>query len=294
MIQLEYFIILIQVIRISIPYLLAAMGGMVSERAGIVNIALEGMMLNGALGCVLTIYYTGNPWLGVVGGITAGFLTAIIHAVTTVKFYANQIISGVAINLFSVGITKYLLKLIFGSTSNSARVEGLPMLGGAQGISPVMILALLLVPITFILLQYTKYGLRLKSVGEKPEASESVGINVLMYRYWGVLISGMLAGLAGSYLALEQHQFTDNMTGGRGYIALAAMILGKWNPWGCLAASLLFGAAETLNIHLQSSGSGIPNQFIQIIPYLLTVIVLVSAIGKSISPASTGKPYEKN
>ena len=294
---------LVQTIRISVPYVLASLGGVFSEKSGVVNIALEGIMLTGAFTSVLTVYYTHNPWLGILGGIFGGILTSILHAIVTIRFKANQIVSGVAINLLVVGVTKFTLRLVFGSSSNSSRVEGLPVwhwpgfapdsLWNSMFGSPIILMTILIVIGSYVFLYKTVIGLRLRAVGEHPEAADSLGISVSGMRYLGVIASGILAGLAGTYLGLEQHQFTDNMTSGRGYIALAAMIFGNWNPIGAAGASLLFGFAESLNIQFQNMGIQIPNQFIQIFPYLLTMIVLIGVIGRSVPPAADGKPYEK-
>jgi simple sugar transport system permease protein len=302
MTEILTWVIIAQTIRISVPYILASLGGVFSERSGVVNIALEGIMLNGALGAVLASYYAHNAWIGILGGMAAGLLSALVLAIITIRFKADQIVSGVALNLLAVGLTKFILRLVFDSSSNSERVEGLPIWhlpGFAQDSawnsvlgSPLVLLTLLIIIVSHLCMKKTVFGLRIRAVGEHPAAADSVGINVTKMRYWGVLLSGLLGGLAGTYLALEQHQFTQNMTSGRGYIALAAMIFGKWNPAGAVTASLIFGFAETLNIQFQSSGYNIPNQFIQMIPYILTMIVLLGVIGRSIPPAADGKPYE--
>lgn len=294
-----------QVIRISIPYILAAIGGVFSERSGVVNIALEGIMLNGAFASVLGTYLTGSPVFGLISGIICGMITAFIHGVISIRFKADQIISGVAINLLSVGITKYFLKLFFDSSSNSSRVEGLPvfnifpsgnkvfeMLNQIIG-NPLIIITVLIVIASQYIIFRTVFGLRLRAVGEHPKAADTLGVKVNLLRYICVVISGALAGLGGAWLALEQHQFTDNMSNGRGFIAIAAVIFGRWNPVGATLACLLFGFAEAMQITLQSAGSNIPTQFIQMIPYLLTMIALAGFIGKSIAPAASGKPYEE-
>jgi simple sugar transport system permease protein len=295
-------VIVIQTIRISIPYILAAIGGTFSERGGVVNIGLEGIILNGAFCAVLVTWYTGNAWLGVIAAVLGGMLTALIHAVVSIRYKADQIISGVAINLFAVGITKFILQIVFDSSSNSARVAGLPFwkipfIGGIPILdtifsTPLILLTLFIVVISHIVLFKTSFGLRLRSCGEHPQAADTLGVKVNLMRYAGVLVSGALAGLAGAWLSLDQHQFTDGMSGGRGFIALAAMIFGKWTPFGATGAALLFGFAEALQIQLQNAGVKIPTQFIQMIPYIVTIIVLINAIGRAIPPAASGKPYE--
>lgn len=295
-----------QVIRISIPYVLAAMGGVFSERSGVTNIALEGIMLSGAFISVLITHKTGSPVYGLFAGIIGGMITAYLHALISIRFKADQIISGVAINLLAVGMTKFFLKIFFGSSSNSSRVEGLPNFtiipGGGKIIesinqtvgNPIIILTILIVILSNIIIFKTVFGLRLRAVGENPQAADTLGIKVNFMRYIAVIISGALAGLAGVWLALDQHQFTDGMSNGRGFIAIAAVIFGKWNPIGASIACLLFGLSEAIQITLQSTGTNIPTQFIQMIPYVLTMIALAGFIGNSKAPAAIGKAYEEH
>lgn len=280
---------LTQMIRIAIPYLFAASGGVVAERAGIVSLALEGFMLSGAFAAVLGVNYTGNPWVGVVTGIFGGLVFALIHAVATIRYRADQIVVGVAINLMAIGITRFLLKLFFDSSSNSPRVEGLGGNIKAAGFDNPLLWLGLLVPIGVAFMVYrTAFGLRVRAAGEHPDAAESVGVSVKRVRYVAVAISGMLAGLGGVYLALDQHQFTDQMTAGRGFIALSAVIFGRWDPMRAAGACLLFAAAETLQIQLQGSHA-IPSQFIGMIPYVLTIVALAGVVGRAVPPAALGK-----
>jgi len=295
------FAFLAQTIRITVPYTLASLGGVYSESGGVANIALEGIMLDGAFGAAIGTYYTGNPLIGITCGITFGLLTALIHAFVSINIKADQIISGIAINLFAVGITKFVLKIFFHSSSNSERIVGiphikLPFIEGSSEIAqllgnPLVLLTIFTIVASHFIIFKTRFGLRLRAVGENPEAADTVGISVPLYRYYGVMISGVLAGLSGAWLAFDQHSFTDGMSAGRGFIALAAMIVGKWNPFGAAAACLLFGFAESLEIQLQ--GTGMPTQFVQMIPYVATIVVLAGFIGKSIAPAADGVPYEK-
>lgn len=290
-----------QTIRITVPYALASLGGVFSERGGVTNIALEGIILNGAFCATVGTYYTGNPVVGAIAGIAGGLITALIHAVVTINVKADQIISGIAINLFAVGITKFVLEIIFHSSSNSSRIAGLPhipmpFLESSPEVArlfgnPLVLISVVIVLLSHIVLFKTRFGLRLRAVGENPEAADTVGISVTKYRYYGVMISGILAGLAGAWLAFDQHSFTDGMSAGRGFIALAAMIVGKWNPLGAASACLMFGFAESLQILLQ--GAGVPTQFVQMIPYIATIIVLAGFIGRSVAPAADGIPYEK-
>lgn len=287
-------------LRISIPYSLAALGACFSERGGVINIALEGIMLVGALAYTLGAYASGAPWTGVLAAILAGLLTALLHAVVTVRFRADQITSGLGINLLAAGLTRFVLTLVFHSSSNSPRVAGLPtwdLLGLARlpALGSVLGTPLVLITVALILVGQwsmfrTVFGLRLRSVGERPEAAATLGLSVAAYRTLGVLVSGALAGLAGAWLASEQHSFTDGMTNGRGYIAIAAMIVGKWSPLAAAAACLLFGAAEALQITLQ--GSGFPSELLQMLPYVVTMLVLAGFIGRSVPPKAIGVPYD--
>jgi ABC-type uncharacterized transport system permease subunit len=280
---------LTQMIRIAIPYLFAASGGVVAERAGIVSLTLEGFMLSGAFAAVLGVNYTGNPWVGVLTGIFGGLIFALIHAIATIRYRADQIVVGVAINLIAIGVTRFFLKLFFDSSSNSPRVEGFGGNIQAAGFDNPLLWLGLLVPVAVAFMIYrTPFGLRLRAAGEHPDAAESVGVSVKRVRYVAVAISGMLAGLGGVYLALDQHQFTDQMTAGRGFIALSAVIFGRWHPIRAALACLLFAAAETLQIQLQGSHA-IASQFIEMIPYVLTIIALAGVVGRAVPPAALGK-----
>ncbi len=280
---------LTQMIRIAIPYLFAASGGVVAERAGIVSLTLEGFMLSGAFAAVLGVNYTGNPWVGVLTGIFGGLVFALIHGVATIRYRADQIVVGVAINLMAIGVTRFFLKLFFDSSSNSPRVAGFGGNITAAGFDNPLLWLGLLVPVAVAFMIYrTPFGLRVRAAGEHPEAAESVGVSVKRVRYIAVAISGVLAGLGGVYLALDQHQFTDQMTAGRGFIALSAVIFGRWDPIRAALACLLFAAAETLQIQLQGSHA-IASQFIEMIPYVLTIVALAGVVGRAVPPAALGK-----
>jgi simple sugar transport system permease protein len=279
----------LQVLRISGPYALAALGGTFSEVGGVVNIALEGMLLNGALGAVLAAYWTGSPWLGVLAGVAAGILTAAIHAFAALRYRVDQVVSGLAVNFLATGLCRFVLKLVFHSSSNSERVRGIAPWGPFD---PLLLLLAAIAAASVWTMAKTRFGLHLRAVGEHPKAAATLGIPVLRTRLWGVLISGALAGLGGVWLAMGQHQFTDGMSGGRGYIALAAVILGQWTPLGAVAASLFFGFAEALQILLQSHGVAIPTQFVQMLPYALTLAAVAGFLGRSRPPAADGIPYD--
>jgi len=279
----------LQALRITIPYLLPSLGATFSEKGGVINIALEGILLVGAFSTTVGTFYTHNIFIGILCGVISGVLIGLIHSYVAITFKANQIVSGIAINILALGITKFFCKIIFNSSSNSERIIGLETLN--LPFNPFIILCVIILALSYISIYKTKFGLRLRAAGENPEAADSLGINVNKMRYIGVLISGALSGLGGSWLAFNQHSFTDGMSAGRGYIALAAMIIGKWNPLGAAVACLLFGFAESFTLQFQESG--IPTQFIQMLPYVLTIIVLAGFIGKATPPAADGIPYEK-
>ncbi len=287
---------LAQTVRIAIPYLFAAAGGAIAERAGVVSLTLEGFMLGGAFGAVLGAHYTGSAWLGLLGGVAAGLFLGSVHAVASIRFKADQVVVGVAINLFAVGITRFFLQLAFGSSSNSPRVVGFggEAAGGSAAAflaNPLVWLGLAVMPALAFVIGKTRFGLRVRAVGEHPQAAASVGVPVNRVRYVAVVASGALAALGGVYLALDQHQFTDSMTAGRGFIALAAVIFGRWDPLRAGVACLLFAAAETLQIQLQSAQI-IPSQFVAMIPYVLTIVAVAGVVGRSTPPAALGKTSE--
>jgi ABC-type uncharacterized transport system permease subunit len=283
---------LAQTIRIAVPYLFAAAGGALAERAGIVSLSLEGYMLGGAFGAVIGSHYAGSAWIGAVTGVGAGLMLAGIHAACTLRFRADQIVTGVAINLFTVGITRFLLQLAFDSSSNSPRVAGFggEQAGGALAFltNPLVWLGVVAMPALGWVVQRTTFGLRVRAVGEHPVAAASLGVPVGRVRWTAVLASGALAAMGGSYLALDQHQFTDSMTAGRGFIALAAVIFGRWDPVRASIACLLFAGAETLQIRLQAAQL-IPSQFVAMIPYVLTIVAVAGVVGRSVPPAALGR-----
>ena len=284
---------LLQTIRISIPYLLAAAGGVMSERVGIIALGLEGMMLSGAFGAALGSYYGGSPWMGILGALVAGLITTSILAVSVLRFKANQVVTGIAINLLAVGVTRFFLRLTFDSASNSPRVPGFGGEGSASALlssfaNPLVWIGLVALPALGWVLYKTPFGLRARAVGEKPEAAATLGVAVMPLRLKGLLVAGSLASLGGAYLALDQHQFTDGMTAGRGFIALAAVIFGRWEPVRVAIACLVFAAAETAQIQLQGAGL-VPSQFVEMIPYVLTIVALAGVVGRSVAPAALGK-----
>jgi simple sugar transport system permease protein len=287
---------LAQVLRLAIPYLFAAAGGVLSERGGIIALSLEGYMLTGAFCTAVGSYYSGNPWIGLLCGALGGTLAALVLAVATIRFRADNVVAGIALNLLAIGATTFFLRLAFDSSSNSPRVPGFGGESAAGGVlstlaNPLVWLGVLALPLLAWVLYRTPFGLRARAVGEHPEAATTLGVSVPRIRYLGVLLSGALAGLAGAYLASDQHQFTHGMTAGRGYIALAAVIFGRWDPKRVALACLLFAAADTLQIRLQTMQL-VPSQFVAMIPYVLTIVALAGVVGRAVPPAALGRPAE--
>jgi len=296
--------LLASALRMSMPVLITALGAIYSERSGVTNIGLEGMMLTGAFWAAYGSLHYG-PMGGVFMAILMAVLMALLHGVVTITYRVDQIVSGMAINILAYGLTRFFSIELFGMATTSPHVDGLskisiPLLKDVEwlqpltkDISPIIIVGILLVFFTYWVLERTTFGLRLKAVGENPLAADTLGIKVLHYRYYGVLISGAFAGLAGAYLALEHTgMYVEGMTQGKGYIALAAMIFGNWNPFGALGAACLFGFAESLSLRVMQN-KFIPYQFIKMLPYLLTIFVLAGVVRKAHPPASVGIPYAR-
>jgi simple sugar transport system permease protein len=284
--------LILATIRQAAPILITAIGGAFSEITGVVNIGLEGMMLMGAFSAAIGAYYTGNPYIGIIAGMVAGGLMAAVHAVLSIKYKGNQTVSGVAINLFASGFTVFMLRVLFNQSGNTPTVPKTPQL---FGMSIIVYIIYILAFIAIFVVYKTVLGLRMRAVGEHPLAADTVGISVEKIRYIGVILSGVFAGLGGAYLSIGAlAQFTKNMSAGRGFIALAAVVFGKWNPKGILLASLLFGFADGLQTLVQQYVKSIPPQFIQMLPYVLTLLALAGVVGKAVAPSASGKPYDKN
>jgi len=265
-------------------------------------------MLAGAFTAAAITALIYNPWVGLAGAAAAGLVVALIHGVASIDFKANQVVVGTAINILFLGVPALVSRALFASTGSTPQLkreftlpdwnipllDRIPVLGEMlSGHKPVVYIALAMVPISYYILFKTRFGLRLRAVGENPEAADTAGISVAGMRYAGVLISGLLAGLGGAYLSIGQNSlFTRNMTAGRGFIALAALILGKWHPVGAFLACLLFGLADAIAIRMQGVVR-IPVEFIQIIPYVLTLVVLAGFIGRAVPPRAIGVPYSK-
>jgi general nucleoside transport system permease protein len=292
-------------IRVATPLVLAALGGLFSERSGVINIALEGKMLAGAFTAAAVTYAAdtklgmgpASPWAGLLAGMVAGLFIAAIYAVSCIRFKADQVVSGAAINILMLGIPGFLGGALFLSSGSTPQIPKDHLLPQSPWIIAIVILAL--VAGIWYVVYKTPFGLRLRSVGENPEAADAAGVSVSRIRYSGVLLAGLLAGLGGAYLSIGQSSlFTRNMTAGRGFIALAALIFGKWKPVPTLLACLLFGFTEAISIQMQGaiklpSGEDIPVQFIQMVPYVLTIVVLAGFIGSSRPPRALGIPYQK-
>ena len=283
-------VFMIQVLRISVPYILASVGASFSERSGVINLALEGLILAGAFGAAMGQHLTGSAWTGIGCALLLGLLVALLHAVVTITLKADQIVSGIAINILVMGATRFGLALLFGSAMNSERIAGMDVPSVLA--DPLFYLAVFSVPVGQFVMFRTPFGLRLRAAGESAEAVETAGVSVRRLRYSGVLTSGALAAMGGAFLVFQQHSFTDNMSSGRGYIALAAMIIGKWSPVGAGLASLLFASTEAMEMWVQTGW--LPSQLVQSLPYVITLVVLAGFVGRSTPPKEVGVPYDRD
>jgi simple sugar transport system permease protein len=278
-------------IRSATPLIYSALGGTFSERAGVVNIGLEGMMTVGAFSAVYCSYLTGSPWLGILGAMVAGGLFGLLLGLLSIHFRANQVVVGVAINILAMNLTTFLLVSIWGRPGQTDNVNYFPAWG------PFTIftyLALGLVVVAYLVMYKTPFGLRLRAVGEHPRAADTLGINVYRLRYLCVAISGILAGLGGAALSIGSLSlFKEGMIAGRGFIALAAMIFGKWHPIGAALACLFFGFAGALETLSMTIGLEVPKEFLFALPYILTILAVSGLIGRAVAPAADGVPYDK-
>ena len=296
-------------LRYATPLVFAALGGLFSERSGVVNIGLEGMMLTGAFFAVWGSDVTGTWTLGLAIGIAAGALLALVHAFFSISLRADQIVTGFAINFLALGLTSYLFLKIYGAEGTPTGLSTIPnlslgfldnipgignFLDDVLGQLNLMIwLGIALVVVVWIVVFKTTIGLRVRSVGEHPRAADTMGINVYAIRYSAVTLSGMLAAAGGAYLSLAfSETFDQNITAGRGFIALAALIFGSWRPFGAAAACLLFGFSSALSDNLQTYSTSVSNLF-ETLPYVLTLVAVAGVIGRSIPPAAVGRPYVK-
>mgnify|MGYP006290451185 CR=1 FL=1 len=290
-------------IRYSTPLLGASMGEAISERAGIVNVSLEGMMLFGALGGVLGAYYTEQLWIAVLCAMLAGLLVAAIQAFFSITLAVNQVVVGIALNIASLGATTYISRSVFGVTE-SPQVTGIeplpiPLLSEIPFIGRILFdqsilvyITYLLVPVVGFILMRTEWGLKLRAVGEHPEGAASLGIRVEGMRYAAVLICGLFAGLAGSFFSLVQlNMFVEGMTGGRGFIALAVVVVGKWTPRRLALVALIFGMLDALALRAQALALGLPYHLLLALPYLVTLLIYAGLVGQARPPAALAQPY---
>lgn len=293
----------------STPLIFTALGGVISEKSGVVNIGLEGMMVIGAFIAATVGYYSGNPWLAFLAGGLAGAFFGLLHAIASVTFSADQVVSGIAINFLGPGVALFLSRIFFNGATMTKSIDlndKIPrILHGLfhentffyyifDNQYATTYIAFISVFVIWYILKKTVIGLRLKSVGEHPAAADTLGINVFKIRYFAVITSGFLAGLGGATLSISVvSNFRPTLVSGQGFIALAAMIFGKWQPVGAMLACLLFGLAQGLVVFLGQFQIQIPSQFLNMLPYVLTLIVLVAFVGKSVAPAADGIPYEK-
>lgn len=288
----------------SAPLIFGALGGVISERAGVINLGIEGMMTIGAFAGAAVGFYSQNPWLGLLAAGTAGGGMALLHAVASVTFHADQTISGIALNLIGPGLALFICRLYFdGATMTQPVAHKLPKILGDNQFNSVtqninvdvtVPLALIAMLILWFVLYKTKWGLRIWAVGEHPAAADTMGIHVRGTRYICVILSGILAGFGGSSMTLAViPQFTPVAISGQGFIALAAVIFGKWTPHGAYGACLLFGFAQALTVFLGGGKAPVPSEILAMLPYLLTILVLVLFVGRSAAPKADGEPYEK-
>ena len=287
----------------STPMVFGALGGVLSERSGVVNIGIEGMMTFGAFAGAAAGYYSGNPWIGVLCAALAGGILALLHAVAAITCQADQTISGVAINLLGPALAVFFCRLAFdGSTMSYPVANKLPKIfgSGAEGIwanlnvDIMVVVALLFAVAMWFVLYRTKWGMRILAVGENPAAADTLGINVYKTRYACVILSGILAGIGGATVTLGiVAQFTQTSIAGQGFIALAAVIFGKWKPMGAYRACLIFGFSQALTVVLGGGAIAVPTEILAMLPYVLTIVILILFVGKSVAPKADGVPYVK-
>ena len=295
-------------LRMGTPIALTALGGLTSERSGVVNIGLEGLMLASAFGAVLGSYLTGNPWIGVLTAMFVGVLISAIHSVISITWGGNQSVSSMALVLLATGFSGVGLKAVFGQQGSSPQVPSLehtpmlssiPVVGGfLSDLSPFVYIAFLALIVIHCMFKYTPLGLRIITVGENPKAAETAGLSVHKIRYFSVILSGVLGGLGGAFLSLGQmNLFQEGMVAGRGYLALGAVTMGRWTPIGAFASSMFFGLFSAVQLYVQTiPGNPVPSEFIQMIPYLASLLVLAVSLKKNSSAvgiAASGKPYTK-
>jgi simple sugar transport system permease protein len=299
-------------LRLATPIAIGSLAGLWCERSGVINIAIEGMMLFGAAFGFLTLFYLRQEYgatnlvflASVLVAVGIGGLAALLHAWLSITYKTDQIVSGTVVNILAIGVTSFLRRETLASTQAGTEtlpniaiplLSDIPIIGEPLfNNKPIFYMMFVLLAASHIVLFYTRWGLRTRSIGENPHAADTVGVHVNAMRWRNVFIAGMIAGLAGAWFSLETTgRFNDNMTSGRGFIALAALIFGKWTPFGAFGAALLFGFSDALGTRLQLLNVDVPSQFLQIVPYVVTIVVLAGLIGRSVAPKAVGKPYEK-
>jgi ABC-type uncharacterized transport system permease subunit len=299
----------VAVVRMTTPLLLAAVGGLLAERSGVVTFSMEAMMLMGTLGGIIGSGLTHNTWMGLLLAVILGMLVGLIYAVWAVTIGAHQVVTSVGLNLGALGLTSILYTLTFAHGATVEKVQQVPMLplwkipllGDIPFIGPVFFnhlpivyMAYVLVPLVWFVLYRTTWGLKIRAVGEHPHAANTVGINVAKIRYLAVIFAGAMSGLAGAYISIGLlGSFQENMTAGRGFVAYTAIVFGKWQPVGVALGTLLFGAADALQLRIHAINSAIPYQFLIMLPYVVTLIALISVVGKASWPAASGTPYKR-
>lgn len=286
----------------STPLVFGGLGGMLSERSGVINIGIEGMMGVGAATGVVVAYYTGSPWLGFFAAGAAGGLIALLHAVASIEALADQTVSGIAINLLGAGLAYFIARQAFGAINTPTVPKKLPKIFGSVtnkylsyfNVDVTTVIALVIAVVLWFIFAKTTWGLRIKAVGEHPAAADTLGISVKKIRYICVVLSGVLAGFGGASVTLAIiSNFTPTAISGQGFIALAAVIFGKWKPQGVYGACLLFGCAQAVAIILGGSSFNISSQLIAMLPYIMTIVILILFVGKSVAPKADGEPYQK-
>lgn len=296
--------LLLSTIRMATPLLLCALGEMFGQKAGMLNIGLDGIMTFGAFFSFLVTYFSGNMLLGVLSGAAAGIVINLIYGFCTITLNSQQIVNGMGINLLAPAVATFVYKATFGISASLAQVPviptiPIPVLSKIPVIGPVLFnhnpiayLTFLLVPLCSIFFSRTKPGLNLRGIGEYPRAMESIGVNVIRVKYLACIVSGLLAGLGGTYLSLCYiGSYSEGMVAGRGFIALSAVIFGRWTPVGIMLATLLFGFADAIQLRIQVHYSAIPFQLLAMLPYLLTLFALIFSNKKNAGPNAVGKPY---
>jgi len=290
-------------IRSATPYLLAALGEMFTQRSGVYNLGVEGIMMMGAFVGFFATLHSGSPFLGIVASLAIGALMGLVMALVSVTFKAEQGISGIGLYMFGWGLSGLLYRLYVGGITsiNGLKPIQIPLLSTIPFLGPMFFdqnvlvyAALVLVPLSSFILYKTSWGLNVRAVGNKPEAADTLGVSVIRVRYQCLIAGSMLAGLAGAFLTLGQaNMYADNITAGRGFIAIALVYFGRWNPWGILIGSLLFSMADSFQSMVQVLGINFPYELAVILPYVVTIIALAISFGRVWAPAALGKPFQR-